>query len=317
MARSALITGVSGQDGWYLSQLLLSKDYKVYGMVRDLSEPNADEVATTGVELIVGDLCHVGSLEAAVETARPDEVYNLGGYSHVGKSYDEPEAATDSAGLGTMRLLEAIRHSGRPSRMYQASSSEMFGQAQTAPQDETTAFHPRSPYGVAKVYAHHMTVYYRERYGIHASCGILYNHESPRRGVDFVTRKITRAAAGIKQGHEKQLVLGDLSAKRDWGYAGDYVEGMWLMLQQDKPDDYVLATGQAHSIQDVLTVAFEVAGLGDWHPYVRQDKNLLRPAPEALLVGDPSKAKRQLGWEPKVSFEGLIKMMVEADLKTT
>ena len=320
LPKRALITGITGQDGMYLAELLLSKNYQVYGLIRGQNNPKRPviEQLVPKVELVEGDLSDMGSLVAALEYCQPDEVYNLGAISFVALSFKQPELTGNISGLGALRLLEAIRiidGSKGNIRYYQASTSEMFGQVREIPQTELTPFHPRSPYGVAKAYAHYMTVNYRESYGIHASSGILFNHESPRRGYEFVTRKVTCAAARIKLGQQDSLALGNLDSKRDWGFAGDYVKGMWLMLQQDKPDDYVLATGETHSIQELLEVAFKAAGLEDWKPYVKQDPRFMRPAEVDLLIGDPGKAKRKLGWETEVGFEELIKMMVKNDLE--
>jgi GDPmannose 4,6-dehydratase len=270
------------------------------------------------IEIVPGDLADLTSLVSALEQTQPDEFYNLGAISFVAMSFNQAELTANVTGLGVLRALEAIRMVGgaenNPIRFYQASSSEMFGKVREVPQTELTPFHPRSPYGVAKVFGHHLAVNYRESYGLFACSGILFNHEGPRRGLEFVTRKITNTAARIKLGVEKELVLGNIDAKRDWGYAGDYVKAMWMMLQQDEPDDYVIATGETHSVEEFLTLAFEQAGLGDWRPYVRQDPKFFRPAEVDLLIGDPSKAKQKLGWEPEVSFNELVKMMVEHDL---
>lgn len=318
--KRALITGITGQDGHYLAQLLLDKNYQVYGLIRGQNNPKrpALEQALPDVELIEGDLTDAGSLMAAVELARPDEVYNLAAISFVALSFKQPELTGNITGLGALRLLEAVRRADGGQgkiRYYQASTSELYGKVREVPQTELTPFHPRSPYGVAKAYAHYMTVNYRESYGLHASCGILFNHESPRRGHEFVTRKVTSAVARIKLGLQSELMLGNLESKRDWGFAGDYVEGMWQMLQQDKPDDYVLATGESHSIRELLDLAFKTVGIKDWASYVKQDPRFIRPAEVDLLIGDPTKARRELKWQPKVSFEELIKMMVEHDLE--
>jgi GDPmannose 4,6-dehydratase len=270
------------------------------------------------VEIIPGDLTDLTSLVTALEKVQPDEFYNLGAISFVAMSFNQAELTANVTGLGVLRALEAIRMVGgaqnNPIRFYQASSSEMFGKVREVPQTELTPFHPRSPYGVAKVFGHHITMNYRESYGLHASSGILFNHEGPRRGLEFVTRKITNTAARIKLGIEKELVLGNTDAKRDWGYAGDYVKAMWMMLQQDEPDDYVIATGETHSVEEFLTLTFEKVGLGDWRNYVRHDPKFLRPAEVDLLIGDPSKAKEKLGWQPEVGFEKLVEMMVEHDM---
>lgn len=317
--KRALITGITGQDGMYLAELLLSKNYKVYGLLRGQHNPKRAmvEAELPNVELIEGDLTDIVSLIAALNISKPDEVYNLGAWSFVKGSFDEPVLTAKVSGIGVLNLLEAIRITGgtKKVRFYQASTSEMYGKVHEIPQKETTLLHPRSPYGNAKAFAHYTTINYRESYGMFACTGTLFNHESPRRGYEFVTRKVTSSVARIKLGLQKELVLGDLDPKRDWGFAGDYVEGMWLMLQQDEPDDYVLATGETHSIRELLDVAFKEVGIEDWKPYVRQDKRFMRPAEVDLLLGDPSKAKKKLGWQPKVSFEELIKMMVRSDLE--
>lgn len=318
--KRALVTGITGQDGMYLAELLLEKDYKVFGLVRGQNNPKRAiiEKELPGVELVEGDLTDSSSLIAAVETSQPDEVYNLAAISFVAFSFKQPEITGNVTGLGALRLLEAIRRvggEGHKIRFYQASTSELYGQVRETPQTELTPFHPRSPYGVAKAYAHYMTINYRESYDMHASTGILFNHESPRRGYEFVTRKVTSSVARIKLGLQKELVLGNLDAKRDWGFAGDYVRGMWMMLQQDTPDDYVLATGKTHAISELLDVAFAEIGIDDWKPYVKQDPRFMRPAEVDLLLGDPAKAKEKLGWEPEVSFKELIAMMVKSDLK--
>jgi GDPmannose 4,6-dehydratase len=316
----ALITGITGQDGLYLSELLLSKGYDVFGLLRGQNNPKRELVETVvpGVRLLTGDLTDLSSLIRAFGTARPDEVYNLGAVSFVAFSWENARLTSEVTGLGVLNMLEATRlYAGEDItsvRYYQASSSEMFGKAQEAPQRESTLLWPRSPYGVAKVYGHYMTINYRESYGMHASSGILFNHESPRRGVEFVTRKITRAVARIALGVDKQISLGNLDAKRDWGYAGDYVEAMWLMLQQDRADDYVVATGETHSIREFLDIAFARVGIRDWSAHVVQDPRFLRPAEVDLLIGDASKARATLGWAPKVSFGELVEMMVDADL---
>ena len=320
--KRALITGVTGQDGSYLAELLLEKGYEVYGVVRRSSSFNTERldriyqdphVPDYRLRLVYGDLDDASSLNRVLRSVKPDEIYNLGAQSHVRVSFDVPEYTASTVGLGTLRLLEAIRDSGQEKsvRFYQASSSEMFGGAKP-PQSESTPFEPRSPYACAKVFAHQLAQNYREAYGMFICCGILFNHESPRRGIPFVTRKITRTAARIKHGLEKKLYLGNLKAKRDWGFAGDYVEPMWLMLQQDKPDDYVVATGESHSVEECLDVSFGVLGL-DWKKYVEIDPRYFRPTEVDHLHGDPSKANRVLGWKPKVSFKGLIEMMVKAD----
>ncbi len=327
MAKVALITGVTGQDGSYLAEFLLKKGCEVHGMVRRTSSfatgridhlrkgfgPNSE-----GLQLHYGDLGDGTGLRRIIEQVRPDEVYNLAAQSHVRISFDQPEYTADVVGLGALRLLEALRdhnkRRGRAARLYQAGSSEMFGKVAETPQRETTPFHPRSPYACAKVYAHWQTINYREAYGLFACNGILFNHESPRRGENFVTRKITRSATRIKLGLQEKLALGNLDAHRDWGFAGDYVEAMWLMLQQEQPDDYVIATGETHSVQEFLEVVFDRLKL-KWQDYVEIDQRFFRPAEVDSLIGDASKAKRQLGWEPKVKFEQLAELMVEADLE--
>ncbi|TKS60319.1 MAG: GDP-mannose 4,6-dehydratase [Nitrospira sp.] len=321
--KRALITGITGQDGSYLAEFLLSKGYEVYGIRRRSSSFTTGRidhifqdphVPDAQLRLVYGDLNDASSLNRIIRTIQPDEIYNLGAQSHVRVSFDIPEYTAEVTGLGTVRLLEAIRESGLCPKFYQASSSEMFGMAQEIPQRETTPFYPRSPYGTAKAYAYWITVNYREAYGLFACNGILFNHESPRRGKTFVSRKITRAAARIKLGLEKELYLGNLDAKRDWGYAGDYVSAMWMMLQQDKPDDYVIATGETHSVRELLDVAFGHLNL-DWTKYVKIDSTYYRPNEVDILIGDASKAKTVLGWEPKVWFKELIVMMVEADVE--
>jgi GDPmannose 4,6-dehydratase len=317
---TAFITGVTGQDGRHLAEFLHGKGYKVCGMMKGLHNPRAEMLRDEFpfIEIVPGDLTDLTSLVSALEQTQPDEFYNLGAISFVAMSFNQAELTANVTGLGVLRALEAIRMVGgaqnNPIRFYQASSSEMFGKVREVPQTELTPFHPRSPYGVAKVFGHHLAVNYRESYGLFACSGILFNHEGPRRGLEFVTRKITNTAARIKLGVEKELVLGNIDAKRDWGYAGDYVKAMWMMLQQDEPDDYVIATGETHSVEEFLTLAFERVGLGDWRPYVRQDPKFFRPAEVDLLIGDPSKAREQLGWQPEVSFDELVSMMVEHDL---
>jgi len=294
----------------------------VYGMLKGQNNPRAIQFpdAFPYVELLPGDLADLPSLVSALDQVQPDEVYNLGAISFVAISFNQAELTSNITGLGVLRMLEAVRMVGgtqnNPIRFYQASSSEMFGQVREIPQNELTPFHPRSPYGCAKVFGHNITVNYRESYGIYACSGILFNHEGPRRGLEFVTRKITNTAARIKLGIDKELVMGNLDAKRDWGYAGDYVRAMWLMLQQDQPDDYVVATGETHSIEEFLTLAFEEAGLGDWRNFVRQDPKFFRPAEVDLLIGDPTKAQKKLGWTREVDFAGLVKMMVRHDLES-
>jgi GDPmannose 4,6-dehydratase len=319
--KRALVTGITGQDGRYLASLLADKGYQVFGLIRGQNNPKAELVQheIPQLELVDGDLRDLSSLIAVVERVQPDEVYNLGAMSFVHLSFTQPELTSEITGLGVLRMLEAVRIvgggvDGNPIRFYQASSSEMFGKVRETPQNELTAFHPRSPYGVAKVFGHHMTVNYREAYGLHASSGILFNHESPKRGLEFVTRKITSSLARIKLGLQDAITLGNLDSARDWGYAGDYVEAMWLMLQQDEPDDYVIATGETHTIREFLDAAFRCAGYDDWTPYVRQDPRFERPAEVDLLMGDASKARAKLGWEPKVDFQGLVRRMYESDL---
>lgn len=312
---TALITGITGQDGSYLAELLLNQGYRVVGMVRRTSTINFHRIAhiQDRIELVPGDLCDQISLIRLLEEYRPDEVYNLAAQSFVQTSWNQPVFTGDVTALGVTRVLDAIRIVDPKIKMYQASSSEMFGKVVEVPQRETTPFYPRSPYGVAKVYGHWITVNYRESYNMPAVSGILFNHESPRRGLEFVTRKITHQAARIKLGFAQELRLGNLDARRDWGFAGDYVRAMWLMMQRDKPSDYVIATGETHSVEQFLDVAFEYLDL-DWREYVIQDPQFMRPAEVDLLVGDPGKAGRELGWEPTVSFQELVKMMVDADL---
>ena len=319
--KKALITGITGQDGSYLAELLLEKGYEVHGIIRRASTFNTERVDhlyqdphINGVRLFLhyGDIADSTNLIKLLYRIQPDEIYHLAAQSHVRVSFDIPEYTGDVTGLGTIRILEAIRETGLKTKFYQASSSEMYGKAQEVPQRETTPFYPRSPYGAAKVYAYWLTVNYRESYGIFACNGILFNHESPRRGETFVTRKVTRAAARIKAGLEKKLYLGNLDAKRDWGYAKEYVEAMWLMLQQDEPDDYVIATGETHSVRELLEEAFSYVAL-DWRKYLEIDTRYYRPAEVDLLIGDPGKAKRKLGWEAKTKFRNLIRLMVDAD----
>ncbi|CAB4541384.1 unannotated protein [freshwater metagenome] len=316
----ALITGITGQDGRHLAEFLNSKGYEVFGLVKGQNNPKAESIRDEFpfVQLVPGDLADFSSLVSALEMSQPDEVYNLGAISFVAMSFNQAELTGNITGLGVLRMLEAIRLVGgarkNPIRFYQASSSEMFGKVRETPQTEMTPFHPRSPYGVAKVFAHDITVNYRESYDMFACSGILFNHEGPRRGLEFVTRKITNSVARIKLGLQSELVLGNLEAKRDWGFAGDYVEAMWMMLQQPTPDDFVIATGKAHSIEQLLEVAFSAADLGDWRKFVRQDQRFFRPAEVDLLIGDATKAKTKLGWQPKVGFEALIQMMVTNDL---
>jgi GDPmannose 4,6-dehydratase len=321
--KRALITGITGQDGSYLAELLLSKGYEVYGIIRRSSSFNTaridpiyqdPHVANARLHLVYGDLNDASSLNRILRTVQPAEIYNLGAQSHVRVSFDIPEYTAEVTGLGTVRILEAIRESGLKPKFYQASSSEMFGKVQEIPQRETTAFYPRSPYGAAKAYAHWITVNYREAYGLFACNGILFNHESPRRGETFVSRKITKASARIKLGLQEELYLGNLDAKRDWGYAGDYVQAMWMMLQQPDPDDYVIATGETHTVRELLDVAFGHLNL-EWQKYIKIDPRYFRPTEVDLLIGDASKAKTKLGWEQKVSFKELIAMMVETDIQ--
>lgn len=314
--KTALITGVTGQDGSYLAEFLLEKGYRVVGLVRRSSTLNFERIAhiQNDIELISGDLTDQNSLLSALQECEPDEVYNLAAQSFVQTSWPQPILTGDVTALGVTRLLDSIRVFNPKIRLYQASSSEMFGKVQAVPQKEDTPFYPRSPYGVAKVYGHWITVNYRESYDLYAVSGILFNHESPRRGLEFVTRKVTDAVARIKLGLADELRLGNLDAKRDWGYAGDYVRAMWLMLQKDQPDDYVISTGSTHSVEDLVDVAFSYVDL-NWRDYVVQDPKFMRPAEVDLLIGDSSKAREELGWEPEVSFEQLITMMVDADVE--
>jgi GDPmannose 4,6-dehydratase len=316
----ALITGITGQDGRYLAPLLAAKGYDVFGLVRGQANPKAQMIQeeTPELELVQGDLQDLSSLIAAIEYVQPDEVYNLGAISFVALSFRQPELTADITGLGVLRMLEAIRVVGGASantiRFYQASSSEMFGKVRETPQTERTPFHPRSPYGAAKVFGHYITVNYREAYGLFACSGICFNHESPRRGMEFVSRKVTNGVARIKLGLQDRLSLGNIDAARDWGFAGDYAEAMWLMLQQDQPDDYVIATGETHTVRELLELAFGAVGVEDWQPLVEIDPRFLRPAEVDILTGDASKAKRRLGWSPRTSFPELVESMVEADL---
>jgi GDPmannose 4,6-dehydratase len=318
--KRALVTGITGQDGRHLADLLTAKGYQVFGLIRGQANPKAEMILdeNPALELVDGDLRDLSSLIAAVEQVQPDEVYNLGAISFVQLSFKQAELTAEITGLGVLRMIEAVRIVGgtdnNPIRFYQASSSEMFGKVRETPQSETTPFHPRSPYGVAKVFGHYTTLNYREAYGIHASSGILFNHEGPRRGLEFVTRKITNSLARIKLGLQDEISLGNLDAARDWGYAGDYVEAMWMMLQQDVPDDYVIATGETHTIREFLDVAFRIAGYDSWEPFVKHDTRFDRPAEVDLLMGDATKAKDKLGWTPKVTFEELVRMMYESDL---
>jgi len=312
---SALITGITGQDGSYLAELLLEKGYDVHGLVRRASTEKFERIdhLKDRITLHQADLLDERSLRDALRAAKPEEVYNLAAMSFVAVSWIQPTLTAEFTGVSVTRMLEAVRETCPEARFYQASSSEMFGKVLETPQTETTPFYPRSPYGVAKVYGHHITVNYRESYDMFATSGILFNHESPRRGLEFVTRKITWHAAAIKAGQRSELALGNLDAKRDWGYAKDYVEAMWRMLQHDKPDDFVIATGETNTVRRCVEIAFDEAGL-DWEQYVKLDPQFLRPAEVDLLVGDPAKAKRDLGWEPTTSFEELIRLMVRSDL---
>lgn len=320
--KKALITGITGQDGSYLAELLLSKGYEVHGIIRRASSFNTDRIdhlyrdpheRDVRLFLHFGDLNDASSLNRILRNVKPDEIYNLGAQSHVRVSFDVPEYTAEVTALGTVRLLEAIRETGISPRFYQASSSELYGKVREVPQTEETPFYPRSPYAAAKAYSFYITVNYRESYGLHASNGILFNHESPRRGETFVTRKITRAVARIQAGQQDKLFLGNLDAKRDWGFAGDYVEAMWLMLQQDTADDYVVATGETHSVREFLDVAFGHVGI-DWTKHVEIDPRYFRPAEVDLLIGDASKARQRLGWTPRVRFDELVRMMVDADV---
>ena len=331
--KRALITGITGQDGRYMAELLAGKGYQVFGLVRGQANPKAQMIQdeNPALELVEGDLQDLSSLIAAVEQVQPDEVYNLGAISFVQLSFKQPELTADITGLGVLRMLEAIRVVGgtadNPIRFYQASSSEMFGKVRETPQNEETPFHPRSPYGAAKVFGHYTTVNYREAYGhfitvnyresydLFACSDILFNHEGPRRGLEFVTRKVSNGVARIKLGLQEKITLGNLEAARDWGYAGDFVEAMWLMLQKDEPDDYVIATGETHTIRELLELAFASAGIDDWQHLVESDQRFMRPAEVDILTGDASKARERLGWKPKVSFPELVRMMVEADLE--
>jgi GDPmannose 4,6-dehydratase len=316
MSPKALITGITGQDGSYLAELLLDKGYGVFGLVRRAATPSTERIdhVLDRLTLLTGEMTDQTSLIDAMEASQADEVYNLAAQSFVGDSWTVPISTGDVDGIGVTRILEAVRRVNPMARFYQAATSEMYGKVHEVPQSETTPFHPRSPYGVAKVYGFFITQNYRESYGMHASNGILFNHESPRRGLEFVTRKITDQAARIKLGKAKELRLGNLDAKRDWGFAGDYVEGMWRMLQADKPDDYVLATGETHTVREFCEIAFRRVGL-DYRDHVVMDERFVRPAEVELLLGDPTKVKDKLGWVPKVSFRGLVEMMVDADME--
>ncbi|HVO10761.1 MAG TPA: GDP-mannose 4,6-dehydratase [Vicinamibacteria bacterium] len=314
--KKALITGITGQDGSYLAELLLEKGYDVHGLVRRSSSFNTWRIDHVREQLVLhyGDLVDQNSLVRALEALEPDELYNLAAQSHVRVSFDMPEYTTDVTAIGVLRVLDAVRDLGFKTRIYQAGSSEMYGLVQETPQTERTPFHPRSPYAVSKVYGHWMAVNYRESYGMYVANGILFNHESPRRGENFVTRKITLGAAAIKQGRARELRLGNLEAKRDWGYAKDYVEAMWRILQQEQPGDYVIATGETHSVREFCEAAFSCVGL-DWREHVKLDQKYFRPAEVDLLLGDASKARRELGWEPRVTFRDLVGLMVKADLE--
>lgn len=316
----ALITGITGQDGLYLAELLLGKGYEVFGLMRGQNNPKRELVESTvpGVKLLTGDLTDVSSIIRALEAAQPDEFYNLGAISFVAYSWENASLTSDVTGKGVLNALEAVRlyshDDPRKVRFYQASSSEMFGKVQAVPQNEDTLLWPRSPYGVAKVFGHYMTINYRESYDMHASSGILFNHESPRRGPEFVTRKVSQSVARIKLGLQDHITLGNLDARRDWGFAGDYVEAMWLMLQQDEADDYVISTNETHEIRELLDLAFAAVDIDDWSQYVKQDPQFMRPAEVDLLIGDSTKARERLGWTPKVDFPTLVTMMVESDL---
>jgi len=316
VAKRALVTGITGQDGSYLAELLLDKGYEVFGLIRRTATPSTERIdhILDRITLVVGDMVDQTSLLDAMEASQADEVYNLAAQSFVGDSWTVPISTGDVDGLGVARILEAIRRVKPDARFYQAATSELYGKVREVPQSETTPFHPRSPYGVGKAYGFYITLNYRESYGMHASNGILFNHESPRRGLEFVTRKITDQVAKIKLGKATELRLGNLDAKRDWGFAGDYVEGMWRILQQDGPDDFVLATGETHTVREFCEIAFGHVGL-DWEKHVVVDERFVRPAEVELLLGDPTKAKTELGWEPRVSFPELVEMMVDADMK--
>ncbi|KQR24023.1 GDP-mannose 4,6 dehydratase [Agreia sp. Leaf335] len=316
----ALISGITGQDGLYLAELLLRKGYEVFGLMRGQNNPKRELVETTvpGVKILTGDLTDLSSLLRALQSSQPDEFYNLGAISFVAYSWENAHLTSEVTGMGVLNALEAVRlysnDDPRKVRFYQASSSEMFGKVQTVPQNEDTLLWPRSPYGVAKVYGHYMTINYRESYGMHASSGILFNHESPRRGPEFVTRKVTQAVARISLGLQQDITLGNLDARRDWGFAGDYVDAMWRMLQQDEADDYVISTNETHEIRELLELAFKAVNIDDWVPYVKQDPRFMRPAEVDLLIGDSTKARTVLGWEPKVDFPSLVTMMVHNDV---
>jgi GDPmannose 4,6-dehydratase len=317
----AFITGITGQDGQHLAEFLHGKGYEVFGMVKGQNNPRMTQMRDEFpyVEPVPGDLADLPSLVKALDHVQPDEVYNLAAISFVAMSFNQAELTANITGTGVLRMLDAVRIVGGSQnntiRFYQASSSEMFGKVRQTPQTEMTPFHPRSPYGCAKVFGHDITVNYRESYGLYACSGILFNHEGPRRGLEFVTRKVTNSAARIKLGLQQEIVMGNLDSKRDWGYAGDYVKAMWMMLQQDQPDDYVIATGKTYSIEDLVQRAFAEVGIDDWRPYIRQDPKFYRPAEVDLLIGDSTKARTKLGWQPEVEFPELIKMMVEHDLE--
>jgi GDPmannose 4,6-dehydratase len=316
MTKTALITGITGQDGSYLAELLIEKGYEIYGLIRRTSTPNMARVEhiEDRINFLEGDLADQSSLNIAVQTSQPDEVYNLAAQSFVATSWNQPVLTGDITGLGVVRMLEAVRHFCPDAKFYQASSSEMFGSVVEIPQNEHTRFYPRSPYASSKVFGHYTTVNYRESYDMFCCCGILFNHESPRRGIEFVTKKITDGVARIYSGRSKELRLGNLDAKRDWGYAGDYVKAMWLMLQQNEPDDYVIATGESHAVSEFVEQAFSVVGL-DWHDYVKNDPRFMRPADVPELKGDSSKARKELMWVPETKFEELLTMMVKSDIK--
>lgn len=316
----ALITGISGQDGFHLAKFLHEKDYEIFGLINGQSENSSRKIdkELPFVKQVKGDLTDTSSLMTAISFVKPDEIYNLGAISHVGISFTQPELTANVTGLGVLRLLEAVRNLGitKETKIYQASSSEMYGRVREVPQNELTPLHPRSPYGCAKSFAHHICVNYREAYGMHISCGILFNHEGEKRGYEFVTRKISSGVARIKLGKLDKIKLGNIDSKRDWGYAGDYVEAMWLMLQQEKPDDYVIATGETHTVREFLETALDFAELdGKIEQYIEIDQTLIRPSEVDILIGDPTKAKKILGWKPKVNFKNLVKLMVENDLK--
>lgn len=315
--KKAFITGITGQDGSYMAEFLLKKNYQVFGLNRRTSTVTTERIEhiINKIELIEGDLADQHSLTHAINAIKPDEIYNLAAQSFVPSSFSQPVLTGEITALGVTRMLEAVRLVHPKAKFYQASSSEMFGKVQTVPQNEKTPFYPRSPYGVAKLYGHWITINYRESYKLFAVSGICFNHESPRRGTEFITRKITKAVARIKLGKQKKLILGNLEAKRDWGFTGDYIEAMWLMLQQDKPQDFVIGTGETHSVRECCEQAFSVVGITNWQDYVESDQKYYRPAEVDLLIADPSKAKKILGWKPKTSFNELIELMVKADLK--